>query len=280
MGLGRVPAVFHGDQSGKVALQHPTSALPLAFAGGGNSAGSLGWNWAHDYELILKQWDGTTVDMQQAGGRWDRYTYSGGVWAPPAGQRATLVMNGDGTWTATTPYGGKINFPSTPYPWPKTARAASLADANNNRITLTYTGNNLTSVLDAFGQRITLTYDGSNRVSAIKDPAGLLTTLSYDGSSNLQAVLHPDGARVTYTYDGNHNPTSIQDPLGKITTLAYDGNAKLYTLTDPTNRLVRTLTYDPANSRNRIVDARGCQKELAGQIVQQEGDYALGLKGN
>jgi YD repeat-containing protein len=245
------------ESTGKIALSHPTTAVQLSFIGGQRTLGKMGWNWSHDWDLVLMKQVGTTpVDVRHEGGRWDRYEYSGGTWVPEPGRRTTLVQNGDSSWTETTPYGVECNFPATGSGPPQTVRATSVVYPNGNRVTLSYSGSNLTSVLDAFGQRITFSYDGSNRVSAVQDPEGRRTSFSYDAYSHLESVLHPDGSRVTYAYSA-HDVIGVTDPSGRINTFAYDGDAKLYTVTDPADRKVRTITYDVANSRSKVVDARG-----------------------
>ncbi len=219
---------------------------------------------------------------QHESGRCDRYYFDGRVWTPIAGRRSTLVQNEDDTWTETTPYGVRYEFPATSGAYPRAVHLSQQVDANGNRVTLSYDSGNLQSVLDAFRQRLTFTYDGSNRVSAVQDIAGISTTFSYDADSNLQSVLHPDGARVTYVYDSNHDLVAAQDPLQHTTSFAYDGYRRLTHVTDPTNRVVRTITYSTFTSRTVIVDGRGnvWTNSYGGGMPLQRQDPLGGVRAN
>ncbi len=255
--LERVNALGHADNGGTAVLRHPTTSALLTYASGQSEIGPMGWNWTHEYDLRLSRQDASYIDIQHEVLRWDRYELSGSAWVPEAGRCASLTENGDGSFTETTPYGIQYHFPDPGDSYPSTVRATSIVDSNANRLTLSYTGGNLTSILDAFGKRITLSYDGSDRVTSMLNPGGQRTTFSYDGDSNLESVLHPDGTRVTYSYSpSGHYLLSIQDPEGSITTLSYY-QGKFKTLRDASDRLVRPFTYDGANYRAMVEDARG-----------------------
>jgi len=66
---------------------------------------------------------------------------------------ATLVKNGDNTFTLTTKYRDQQNFDST-------GLLTSAVDRNNNTTTFAYTSGMLASITDPFSRRIGFGYTG------------------------------------------------------------------------------------------------------------------------
>ena len=128
-------------------------------------------------------------------------------------------------------------------------RLTSMTDSNNNTVTLSYTGNNLTSVTDAVGRSLNFTYDGSGRITRVTDPLG----------------RHWD-----YTYTSGAL-TQVKDPQQNVTNYAYTGAARLASITDGRGNVVKQITYDTAGrvAKQRFAD-RGEEKyeyTLAGNQV-------------
>jgi RHS repeat-associated protein len=99
----------------------------------------------------------------------------------------------------------------------------SMTDTNNNIVTLSYTGNNLTSVTDAVGRSLTFTYDGSGRITRVTDPLGRFWNYSYVGIGVLSQVTDPLGGVTNYTYTPSGRLTAITDKRGNtIKQIAYD----------------------------------------------------------
>jgi RHS repeat-associated protein len=128
-------------------------------------------------------------------------------------------------------------------------RLTSMTDTNNNTVSLSYSGNNLTSVSDAVGRSLNFTYDGSGRITRVTDPLGR----NWD-----------------YTYTSGVL-TQVKDPLQGVTNYAYanTGIARLASITDTRGNIVKQLTYDGAG---RVIEQR-----FADRGVER---YAYTLSGN
>jgi RHS repeat-associated protein len=167
-------------------------------------------------------------------------------------------------------------------------RLTSMSDTNNNTVTLTYTGNNLTSVTDAVGRSINFTYDGSNRITRITDPLGRNWDYSYTSAGTLAQVKDPFQNVTTYTY-GNALPSQLiavkdkrgntlkqitYDSLGRVTEQKFaDSGVERYaytlsgaaitgaTITDALNR-VQTKRFNVAGYVTDYTDELGQKNHI------------------
>jgi RHS repeat-associated protein len=102
-------------------------------------------------------------------------------------------------------------------------RLLSMTDTNNNTVTLSYSGNNLTSVTDAVGRALSFTYDGSGRITRVTDPLGRHWDYAYSGAGTLTQVTDPLLGVTNYTYTASGRLTSITDKRGnKTKEITYD----------------------------------------------------------
>lgn len=112
-------------------------------------------------------------------------------------------------------------------------RLTSMTDTNNNTVTLTYTGNDLTSVMDAVGRSLIFTYDSGGRITRVTDPLGRNWDYSYQ-SGILAQVRNPFQHVTNYTYS---NP----------------GVARLAAIRDSRGNFVKQISYDSAG---RVVEQK------------------------
>jgi RHS repeat-associated protein len=134
---------------------------------------------------------------------------SDGAYQPPAGRGnlKTVSIGGDGSAILTWEDGTSIYFN-------KDGRPTTLDDANGNRTTLSYDGQDrLSQVSDAVGRTLTFTYDAQDRLTRITDPSNRTFDYGYDAHGNLQTYTDPRGGVTSYTYDTSHRLASIIDPL-------------------------------------------------------------------
>ena len=87
-----------------------------------------------------------------------------------------------------------------------------IIDANENEITVSYSGGNISKVTDGVGREITFT-TGNGYLQKITDPAGRETTFTYN-NGKLSEITHPDGNKSFYSYDGDSSLSSVYDHTG------------------------------------------------------------------
>jgi len=227
-----------------------------------NTAGSqiklIGWDgtgaW-YAYNTTL----GKYVNME-GGGAYDTLAYSSGTnqwtWTDGDTQAVDVFDNANG------------------------GRIISSKDTDNNQLTYTYTGSNLTrvTVTDASGaaEHTDLTWSGSNLtqiVTTLQSGATLTRTrYTYDASNRLSTVttdLTPgdnsvtDGNTVvtTYTYDGTSGRVaSIAQTGGALLSITYDASLRVASIAQTLASGVTnttTFSYNTSTRVTTITDQQG-----------------------
>ncbi len=204
--------------------------LGFAFTRWYNSAdaasGPLGPGWTHSYNWSIADFT-SYVNLRRGDGSVDQYTANGGgSYLNPPGAFATLLKNGNSTYTLT-----QTN--QTQYEFDTSGRLTRIHEPAGNQIVLAYTGALLAQITDSVGRVVTLSYDGSNRLTQLLDPIGRKVTYAYDGSGRLGTVTDKLGNAAG------------QNPLLHQWKYAYDGTTShLTTVTDPDGRVLMTNSYD------------------------------------
>lgn len=189
-----------------------------------------------------------------------------GSFSAPTGTNATLLRNGDGTYTLTSHASGEQDrFTSGGF-------LSTRTDKNGNKIAFSYaTGYRLepTSITDTQGRVTTLAYDPywNGEISVVTDPAGRQYKYAYDSSTgNLVSYTDPAGDVTRYGYLSRNYEyllSQISDPNGNITKFSYPagcGECPLSSITYVTNNttgtgFTETFTYNPGNTV--VTDANG-----------------------
>jgi RHS repeat-associated protein len=175
-----------------------TSGPKLAFRRFYNSQstydGPLGYGWTHNYNLFIEDkpirvivWDadGRALYFKKQGG---------GNFTPGRLVYDTLTQEGGGTGDYVLNRKNNII-----YRFNSQGRLLSIKDLNDNQITLTYSGDLLTTVTSDFGRSITFTYNQNDKIDTVGDPKGNTYTFSYTGE-NLTGVTSPDTVLTEYLY--------------------------------------------------------------------------------
>jgi len=142
-----------------------------------------------------------------------------------------LVVNGDDSVTITAPDGSQVTAQ------PNGSGGYTMPTWSDS--TLTTSGGNFTYVDEA---TVTYTFDSSGQLTAIADPNGNATTLSYT-SGQLTTVTDSSGRTLTFSYGSNGLVATVTDPLSRVTHYAYDSSGDLTSVTDPLSR-VTSFTYN------------------------------------
>lgn len=106
-------------------------------------------------------------------------------------------------------------------------------------VTLSYTGNLLTTVTDSVNNRS--------------------FNFQYSGV-NLSKITDNTGRSVTYTYNMDSLIASVTNPIGGITKYDYNVNQKINKITNPNNIVEKTITYSSDGKVSSITDGNGNTK--------------------
>jgi RHS repeat-associated protein len=245
-------------------LSIPGRSYPLAFTRTYNSQsaasnGPVGYGWQISHAMSLSQ-SGSTVTITQENGSQATFTQSGSTWAPSAPRFiATLVHNGDGTWTF-------VRANRDTYTFNTTGQLVSAKDLNGYVTTLTYTGGNLTTITDPAGRTLSLGWTGSN-ITSVTDanvtPSRGIRFQYNDGAGNLTDVFDVNGGHWQFGYDTSHRMTVMKDPKCFATTgcpgvqNSYDTSGRVQWQKDQLNRQT-TFTY--ATGQTTVTDPKGNQQ--------------------
>ena len=136
-------------------------------------AGIFGYGWSSAFDESINAYGTTFLRLNLADGR-GVYLGRSSTSAPyvpkqPLDFYGQIVKNADNTYTLTFKDGRVHQFNTS-------GKLVSMADRNNNTITLTYDANsNPITVTDASGRTLTLTYDSYGKVGSIADSLGTTT---------------------------------------------------------------------------------------------------------
>lgn len=252
-----VNAVF-----GNYVYQFTDLAIPglgpdLVFARTYNSAnpsdGALGYGWTHSLIATLIQETSNSVLVKNIDSRLDRFTNTGSnTYAAPPGVFNRLTKNPDNSFSLT-------HKDQTIHHFDSAGRLTTITDKNNNSLSLTYTGEDLTAITDAAGRTTTLTYDAQHRIVQITDPAGRTVRYAYDQAGNLVDVTDARGFITRYSYDTEHRLLSITDANGHtFVTNTYDSNGRVIQQQDALSNTT-TFNYDLVARQTTVTDPLGRQ---------------------
>jgi YD repeat-containing protein len=222
----------------------PGRGVPLSLSRSYNAqqAGTdsaFGYGWTNSYGISL--YDDTTYGsgikaIRQENGSIVRFQQQGTSWVAAPRVLATLVQNGDGTWTFTRKARERFVFDAT-------GKLIKELDLNSYATTLAYDASGrLTTVTDPSSRTLTFGYGGNGKVSSLTDTANRTVQYAYDGAGNLSDVMDVGGGVTHFGYDSSHRLTTVRDPrLNTVTTNTYDAQDRVLTQKDA---LLRTTTFD------------------------------------
>lgn len=222
----------------------------------GNSYGSLGSIWQHNYERSI-----TFVGAAWVGrpdGQFLRFTkiYGTNNWAPTDGW-VTIRMGQVGTNYTIT------DLDDTVETYDSTGTLLSIVFRDGYTQTMNYTSGKLMSVSDTLGRSLTFTYNTDNTLHTMTDPDGNVFTYgytaSYPGTSEtarlLQTVTYPAASgtpTVTYVYGDSAwptQPTAITDELGHtLSSWTYDSDGRAITSQRAGGAGATSFTYNTGNT--------------------------------
>jgi RHS repeat-associated protein len=200
----------------------------------------VGFGWTDSYNVSLSI-DAGDATVHMANGAEVTYVPNGsGGYNGPSSDFATLVKNGDGTYTYARDTGESYVFNPA-------GQLIKEVDRNGYVTTLTYSGGNLTTVSDPAGRRLSFTYGSNGKIASVTGPLGRTVSYSYDSAGDLIGITNVGGRKWSFTYGSKHRMQTMTDPRGEKSKIAYDSSGRVRSWTDPMKR-VTTFSYaDNAN---------------------------------
>lgn len=253
-GLGRLYQILRPlpSQGGKLEiLSEIESAIRRTKTSLSHVQVGLGYGWWSPLLMNVTQdpTTGITTVTQENGGQAQFLTSDLQPVAPRT--QATLVHNGDGTWTFR-------RYGSTTFTFNSSGKITAMADLTGDTLTFGYSGVQVTSLTHSDGRSLSLAWTNGH-ISSITDANVAGTTrrvaFTYDGSSQLTDIdwtLNGTNDRNEhFEYESspwNHGMTGMRDPRGVWVTQVYDSAGRTTSQTvDPTSKdaggLNRTTSF-------------------------------------
>jgi RHS repeat-associated protein len=108
----------------------------------------------------------------------------------------------------------------------------------------------------------TYTYNSFQEMLTATDPAGNVTTNTYDANGNLLSTTTPSldgsnpGSTTTFAYDSKGELITVTDPRGNTTNMGYTPAGLIASTTDAQNHST-TFVYDARGNRTSVTDPLG-----------------------
>ena len=217
--------------------------------------GMFGHGWSSSYAMSLTTDSAGVVTVHQENGSTIGFTPKGYGYTAPSRVMASLVKNGDGSFTLTDFHGGITHTFSS------AGQLVAIGDRNGYTTKLSYAGGSLASVTDAAGRSLTFTTDAAGHVTDVSDPAGRHLSYTYDSAGDLTSATDVTGGTWSFGYDSDHQLVTMTDPRGGVVSNTYDASGRVTKQVDAMGRTT-TLAYagDPTTTSGgttTVTDPRG-----------------------
>jgi RHS repeat-associated protein len=205
------------------------------------------------------------------------------------GDYGTLSIEGDNSWLVTEQNGMLYHLIVDPQPSNNNHHLLEyIQDLKGNRITMAYTGDQVSSATDSSGNTISFIYDGSGHIIQSTDSVGRITTYNYVylhdaiNSTFLTGITNSKGTTTfTWNIGGSHGVgywaescvlTDCEPAIG-VTTITYPDGTHTYFSYDSLGRLSSryrdgtagkvVYSYSPTNGAVTTTDAAGNSTTMA-----------------
>lgn len=222
-----------------------------------------GWNTDYTSQLILAE-DGNgdaSATVRLGNGVRRVFTVNqDGSFTAPINSDDTLMNTG----TSEDPvyvFNGNCSScdtkPRTSYTFDAAGFLSSIADPNDNQLTVGYdSSGRISDVTDANSRSLSITYGNNGRVDEITDFTNRTWSYGYDENDNLTSVTDPLQNTIAYSYDDNHNLLSITDAQGNtVAAMGYGEDDKASSFTD--NGGAYDLNYNPVTQTTSKTNPAG-----------------------
>lgn len=207
----------------------------------GNIQSSLGNNWLHNFDMALKRFGETFIEVITNRGLVILFEKVDNAWVLRERQDIPfqLVESGADFILGDPRSNRLLTFDSS-------GKLIKIEDGKGNVHTLTYNGDQLSQVSDGLGRTFTFTYDGTDHLTSVSD--GTRTILFDYNGDNQSSFTDAGGNVTTFSYDDAHSIkgllTARTIPRGNTPfSQTYDAEGRVITQTDA-NGNTTTFTYN------------------------------------
>ena len=163
----------------------------------------------------------------------------------PNHNRGYQTVAYDGSVMTKTSSGYKLSeADGTVYLFDNKGLLLSITAADGNKISCSYTNDNLTSLTHSCGEKLILTRNDAGYITSVSDTHGNNTSYSYDSNGNLTGVSDSaSGTNVSYEYGNTHNITKFTDIDGNSAVFTYDDKNFLNSIGTRNNQYKLSIIY-------------------------------------
>ncbi len=204
--VGNPIDVATGRKKENITDYQGAGPFPLAFTRRYNSGLGEPWQFSYTSHLRIEQ---DRIGVVLDSGQGYEFTMVAGVGTPDPDVPGTLIQVG-------TDY-EYLDDRGTTRVFDQNGRFLSMTTREGFSQTMTYAGDDLTSVSDDFGNTIAFTVDVDGRFTSMTTPEGEIYTYTYTMEGLLETVVFPDDSpsdltnnpTLTYLYESVNLPTGI-----------------------------------------------------------------------
>ncbi|MGI8807191.1 MAG: DNRLRE domain-containing protein [Acidimicrobiales bacterium] len=211
-------------------------------------------------------------------------TFIGTPLVAPKGFDATLVREGDSTFTMTFPTSAyvlrfrsdgllssetdrngnvlNVNYPATGYPTTITGNAGVTSARTLNVVYGAPAGkiSSLSRTADGVTASVGYSYDSAGRLEKVTDAEGGLTTFVYDAANRITKITDAANHVTDFTYDAAGRVATVTREVpgaNAVTTYDYTSTPGHTKVTDPNNNPPTDYTFFADGRMKEALDARG-----------------------
>ncbi|GEM_PF-1766880 len=185
----------------------------------------FGYGWISTYELHLDFLTDGDAIVHHGTGVPDRYDWDGFSFTAPKLVYETLTKIG-AEFELKDKEASVFHFDAA-------GKLRFIRDRNGNRLTLTYTGAQLTSVTDAVNRTLQFIYGANGKVEFLIDPLSRRTHYLYNPHKDLIEAVSPGNRHIVFTYDGRHTMQTATDRENHLYQFHYFYNERISRQIDP-----------------------------------------------
>jgi len=153
-----------------------------------------------------------------------------------------FTSSGGSTWNLASPASIVATLTlntGTPQTW-------TLQFQNGEQRIFDYTSGSLTAIVDPNGNTTQLTYDASSKLTTVTDPASRHLYFTYNTSNPplVTSVTSDAAASWGYSYDSNGRLIQVTKPDSTVVSFTYDSNSLISQVLDNSGKVLESHTYD------------------------------------